>query len=99
MYFTGIITGLITFLLIGLFHPLVVLAEYHFGVRIWPVFLCFGLISCILSLIIKNTIINATFAIFGFCCFWSILEVFHQKKRVERGWSPRNPKKVKKEKE
>ncbi|MBQ5864199.1 MAG: DUF4491 family protein, partial [Bacteroidales bacterium] len=24
--------------------------------------------------------------------FWSILEVFEQKKRVEKGWFPKNPK-------
>jgi hypothetical protein len=93
MYFDGIIVGLIAFLLIGFFHPLVIYGEYHFGVKIWPVFLCFGVISCGLSLVIKNTIINSVFAILGFCCFWSILELFHQKKRVEKGWFPKKTKK------
>ncbi|MBO7458075.1 MAG: DUF4491 family protein [Paludibacteraceae bacterium] len=27
--------------------------------------------------------------------FWSILELFEQKKRVERGWFPKNPNKKK----
>ena len=28
----------------------------------------------------------------GFSSFWGIGEVFEQKKRVEKGWFPRNPK-------
>ena len=28
----------------------------------------------------------------GFSSLWSIIELFKQKKRVERGWFPRNPK-------
>ena len=28
----------------------------------------------------------------AFSCFWSILELFQQKKRVEKGWFPANPK-------
>jgi hypothetical protein len=93
MYFSGIIVGFIAFLLIGFFHPLVIYGEYYFGVKIWPVFLCFGVASCILSLMIKNIIISSVFAIIGFCCFWSILELFHQKRRVEKGWFPKKIKK------
>ena len=35
------------------------------------------------------------FGAFAFSCFWSILELFQQKKRVERGWFPANPKRKK----
>ena len=35
---TGLVIGLATFLIIGLFHPLVIKGEYHFGVKIWFVF-------------------------------------------------------------
>ncbi|MBR6132510.1 MAG: DUF4491 family protein, partial [Bacteroidales bacterium] len=31
MNFTGLIIGAATFLCIGVFHPLVIKAEYHFG--------------------------------------------------------------------
>jgi hypothetical protein len=92
MCFDGIIIGFIAFLMIGLFHPLVIYGEYHFGVKIWPLFLCFGIVSCILSLMINNTIINTIFAIMGFCFFWSIIELFHQRKRVEKGWFPKKEK-------
>jgi hypothetical protein len=45
---TGIIIGLVTFLIIGIFHPLVIKGEY-----------------------------------------WSIGELFQQRKRVEKGWFPK----------
>ncbi|MBQ9963354.1 MAG: DUF4491 family protein, partial [Alistipes sp.] len=33
MNFTGIIIGVATFLIIGLFHPIVIKAEYYIGTR------------------------------------------------------------------
>ncbi len=39
MNFSGILIGVLTFFLIGLFHPIVIYAEYYFGSRCWPVFL------------------------------------------------------------
>ena len=32
---TGLVIGIATFLIIGLFHPLVVKGEYYLGVRCW----------------------------------------------------------------
>lgn len=92
IYFNGIILGLATFLIIGLFHPLVIKAEYYFGVRFWIVFLIFGLISTALSLFIEETVLSAILGVFGFSCFWSIKEMFDQAKRVEEGRFPKNPK-------
>jgi hypothetical protein len=89
MYFSGIILGLISFLIIGLFHPLIIFVEYHFGTRTWPIFLIVGIALCILSLFIENIILNVMFGLIAFCSFWSIKELFQQKKRVERGWFPR----------
>jgi hypothetical protein len=37
---------------------------------------------------IYNTILSSIISIFGFCCFWSIFELFQQKKRVKKGWFP-----------
>jgi hypothetical protein len=87
----GIIIGLIAFLIIGIFHPIVIYGEYHFGTKIWPVFLAAGIILCVVSLFIKSIIVNAALGITAFSCFWSIIELFHQKKRVERGWFPKKP--------
>lgn len=38
-HLAGIVIGVATFLIIGIFHPLVTKGEYYFGVRIWWIFL------------------------------------------------------------
>jgi len=89
---TGLAIGIVTFLIIGLFHPVVIKAEYYFGVRCWWVFLALGLIFVALSLIFSDVLISTVMGVIAFSCFWSILEIFQQKKRVEKGWFPKNPK-------
>ena len=42
MQYTGLIIGVCTFLIIGLFHPVVVKAEYYWGARCWWLFLLLG---------------------------------------------------------
>ncbi|MBQ9634755.1 MAG: DUF4491 family protein, partial [Acidaminococcaceae bacterium] len=42
MNYTGLIIAVITFLIIGLFHPLVIWGEYYFSKKIWPVFALAG---------------------------------------------------------
>ena len=32
---TGLVIGISTFLIIGLFHPVVIKCEYYFGTRCW----------------------------------------------------------------
>lgn len=91
MNYTGIIIGLCTFLVIGLFHPIVIKAEYYFGKRCWWVFLLTGLGAAAGSLFIDNIILSTLTGVVSFSCFWSILELFEQEKRVEKGWFPRNP--------
>ncbi len=88
----GLIIGLGTFLVIGIFHPIVIKAEYHFGTRCWWWFLLAGLVAIGLTLVINNVLASALLGVTGFSCFWSILEVFHQQERVRKGWFPRNPK-------
>ena len=56
MYFTGIIIALSTFLIIGIFHPIVVKTEYYFGTRFWFVFLILGIISIVGSLCVAHII-------------------------------------------
>lgn len=91
--FGGIITGLATFLIIGGFHPIVIKAEYYFGTRCWWVFLVAGIAFAVLSLFIGNIVVSTIIGVVAFSCLWSILELFQQKKRVEKGWFPANPKK------
>ena len=89
MNFEGIVLGLASFLCIGLFHPIVIKNEYHFGVKCWPIFLLVGLIGCAGSLFVDNTYISVLLGVFSFSCFWSILELFQQRERVKKGWFPK----------
>ncbi len=91
--FSGIIIGVATFLIIGLFHPLVIKAEYYIGVKSWWLFLLLGVISVVASLLVVNLTLSILLGVVAFSSFWSIGEVFEQKKRVEKGWFPANPKK------
>lgn len=91
----GLGIGVITFLIIGLFHPLVIKAEYYIGVKSWWLFLLTGIISAVVSVFIDNLVGSIIFGVVAFSSFWSILEVFEQEKRVEKGWFPANPKKKK----
>jgi hypothetical protein len=91
MNFNGLIIGLSTFVIIGLFHPLVIKAEYHLGTRCWPLFALAGAAACAGSLFVANSVLAILLGVLGFSCFWSIVELFQQRKRVARGWFPRNP--------
>ena len=91
MNFTGLIIGIATFLIIGLFHPIVIKAEYYLGTKCWWMFALAGIIFIVLSILIENIILSTILGVFGFSSFWSILELFEQKKRVEKGWFPKNP--------
>jgi hypothetical protein len=93
--FSGIIIGIATFLVIGLFHPLVIKAEYYIGVKSWWLFLLLGIVSAVASLLVENLTLSILLGVVAFSSFWSIGEVFEQKKRVEKGWFPANPKKKK----
>jgi len=92
IYFTGIIIAISTFLIIGLFHPLVIKVEYHTGTRYWWVFLLLGVASIAGALFIENALVSALIGVFGASSLWTIGELFSQKKRVQRGWFPMNPK-------
>ncbi|MBO5406216.1 MAG: DUF4491 family protein [Bacteroidales bacterium] len=91
--FEGLLVGLCTFLIIGLFHPLVIKGEYHFGVKCWWAFLLLGLACTALSIMVGNSTISILLGVTAFSSFWSILEVFEQRERVRKGWFPKKPKK------
>ncbi|WP_312811217.1 DUF4491 family protein [Sedimentibacter sp.] len=97
MNFKGFIMGLVSFVIIGVFHPIVIKAEYYIGKKIWPAFLLAGIVFLVLSFFIENTTLSAVLGITGFSSLWSILEIFHQEERVKKGWFPANPKKKKEE--
>jgi hypothetical protein len=92
MHYTGLLIGIASFAVIGIFHPIVTKGEYYLGKRIWPLFLIGGVASLIGAVFIGDVLQSAILAILGFTMFWSILELFEQEKRVEKGWFPANPK-------
>ena len=47
MSFQGLLLGLVCFLCIGAFHPIVVYAEYYFSKKIVWLFFLIGLFACI----------------------------------------------------
>ncbi len=89
MNYTGLIIGAATFLIIGLFHPIVIKAEYHFGTKCWWVFALTGILFVAASLWVDSFIWSTLLGVIAFSSFWSILELFEQKKRVEKGWFPK----------
>lgn len=92
MNYTGVLVGLATFLLIGLFHPLVIKAEYYMGKKSWWLFFILGVITLVFSLSVSNEYVSILLGVVSFSSFWSILEIFEQHKRVQKGWFPMNPK-------
>lgn len=92
MHLEGIAVGGLAFLIIGLFHPIVIKAEYYFSKRIWPVFLVFGILFLGGSVWATGPVLSSALGVLGFTCLWSILELFEQEERVKKGWFPKNPK-------
>ena len=85
--FDGLLIGIATFLIIGLFHPVVVKAEYYWGTKCWWIFLVLGIAGTVASLLVESVV-------FAFSSFWTIKEVFEQEERVLKGWFPKNPKRT-----
>lgn len=94
MQFEGTLIGLSSFLIIGIFHPIVIKAEYYWSKKCWPLFLLVGLALLVWSLFLDSPRWSAIVGVTGFSCLWSIKELFEQEERVRKGWFPSNPKKA-----
>lgn len=92
MHFYGIIIAISCFLIIGLFHPIVIKTEYYTGTKYWWIFLIVGAACLLPALFIANPLLSAVLGIFGASSLWSIKELFEQRDRVKKGWFPMNPK-------
>ena len=92
LHFIGIIIGVATFFIIGLFHPLVIKGEYYFGVGCWWVFALVGVLTTVASLLVADIFWSTLLAVVGASSFWSIKELFDQRERVRKGWFPKIPK-------
>jgi hypothetical protein len=76
--------------------PIVIKAEYYFSYKIWPLFAVIGTALLVSTLFMDGLFANIL-SVLGITCLWCIIELFHQKKRVEKGWFPRNPNRKNKE--
>ena len=90
----GLVIVICTFLVIGVFHPIVIKCEYYFGTRCWWFFLLLGIVCIVLSCMVETVLWSALLGVTAFSSFWSILEIFEQQKRVQKGWFPRNPRRT-----
>ena len=72
--FIGILIALFSYVIIGVFHPIVIKCQYYFTDKIWPAFLVAGLLLLIASLFVQN-IASILLSITGAGCLWSIHEV------------------------
>ena len=88
----GLLIGISTVLIIGLFHPLVIKAHYYWGTGCWWIFLLLGIAGIVLSIIIEEVLWSALLGVFAFSSLWTIKELFEQEERVRKGWFPKNPK-------
>ncbi len=87
----GLGIGLCTFLVIGIFHPVVIKCEYYFGVKCWWWFAVLGMVMCTVAYLVDDIFLSTLSGVIGFSSFWTIKEIFEQRDRVNKGWFPRNP--------
>ena len=93
-HLSGLVIGICTFLIIGLFHPIVVKAEYYWGTKCWCITSSHCICGIIASLYTENIMIASLLGVFAFSSFWTIKEIFEQEERVKKGWFPKNPKRI-----
>lgn len=88
----GLFIGVLTFLLIGLFHPFVIKGEYYFGRKLIYICVVMGIFLAVISILMTDIVLSIIFGIISCCFFWSIIEVFEQEVRVLKGLYKMNPK-------
>jgi prepilin signal peptidase PulO-like enzyme (type II secretory pathway) len=92
---SGIIVGLYSFFNIIIARRACIICEYHFTKRFWIIFLLIGLLLLPLTLITNSIILSTIMGITGFTYLWGIHEIIEQEERVNKGWFPKNPKRIK----
>ena len=88
LHFTGLLLGMATFLIIGIFHPVVVKFYYWFGTRCWWWFLVLGVAAVVASLFVEAIIWQTLLGVLAFSSFWTIKEIFEQREWPRDGFPP-----------
>jgi len=88
----GLLLGAMSFLIIGIWHPIVIKGEYYWGKeKCIPIFGVIGAVFVVASILIDQMFVSVCLALFGFSAWWGIKEVAEQEERVKKGWFPKNP--------
>lgn len=93
----GLLIGLATFLIIGIYHPLVIKGEYYFGEKIKWWFMAAGFVFLVASILSRGLVTSSLLGVASFSSFWGVKEVKEQVERVRKGWFPANPKRINRE--
>ena len=72
-HLSGLLIGICTFLIIGLFHPVVVKAEYYWGTKCWWIFLILDIAGVDASLSTDYFLVSSLLGVFAFSSFWIII--------------------------
>lgn len=90
----GILTGLMSLLIIGLGFPLVIHGERHLGYLWWPYWMAIGFILTIASLFLPLDWLSVVVGVLGATFVWGSTELKSQAVRAELGWFPFKANKV-----
>lgn len=88
--FEGILVAFFSYVIIGIFHPVVIKCEYYFSSKIWPVFLVCGILL-LAGALFTTGMLSIVLSLLGASFLWCIRELKEQEERVAKGWFPQNP--------
>ncbi len=91
MNWYGLLLGALSFIIIGLCHPLVAKLEYYQGKKSWWILFSGGSVFLLISFF-TNDLFSIISGIIAFSLYWSTIEIFKQHERVLKGQAKRNPK-------
>ena len=75
LYYTGVLIAIMSLLIIGIFHPIVIKTEYYTGTKYSWVFLLVGILSLFVTGIIECTTMYAILCVFGESSILSVKEL------------------------
>ena len=73
----GLTAGLFTFLIIGLFHPLVIKGYYYFGLRVRAAFLLLGIATAVIAYMVEDNMWSTNAQFFSRRCLIRPVEVIN----------------------
>jgi FtsH-binding integral membrane protein len=94
MNYFGLLTGILSLLIIGLGFPLVIQTERRLGYLWWPYMLGLGILIIVASLFIANDWLSVIVGVLGATFVWGSTELKAQAIRARLGWFPGNIRKI-----